>query len=135
MIPPPIRRVYEPPSPEDGERARPRPERSHAAVLADERLGHADQRLRLLTEEPRGLDLFFEGGLSRPGQRRRGEGLLQERRVGREHAVADHGIVGVAGHVEHRQPRAERLHLLREQSPAQLGHDHVGEQQSDLSGV
>jgi CheY-like chemotaxis protein/two-component sensor histidine kinase len=49
------------------------------------------------------------------GQGLAGEGLLQEVGLGLQHAVADHRVVGVAGQVQHLQPRpqlAQPLGLL-----------------------
>src|SRR6185436_13193663 len=63
-----------------------------AAVIVDQRLRHADQRLRLLAEEPCRVDRFLEVRRLRLGERPRIRISLEERR--RDHVDARIGRLG-----------------------------------------
>src|SRR6266436_1944913 len=65
------------------------------------------------------------------GQRVRREGLGEEGHARAQDAVADDGIIGIAGHVEHFHIRTQGLEPLGELAAAHLRHDDVGDHEVD----
>ena len=64
-----------------------------------------------------------------------GEGLLQKRGAGFESAFVDDGVLGIAGQVQHFDLWPQSGDALGQFPPAHSGHDDVGDQNVDGSGL
>jgi hypothetical protein len=82
---------------------------------------------------PRLVGLLIEYLPDLVRQRRHREGLLQEGHFRLKDAMSHDSVIGVAAEVQHLQTRPLAGQTFHEVAAAHLRHDHVGDQQVDLS--
>src|SRR5262249_1256876 len=61
--------------------------------------------------------------------------LLQEGRALVKPMAVNQGVIGIAGHIQYLDPRAQNADALANVTPACFRQNHVGEQQMDIPRV